>query len=87
MINATSASLSGELRHAARPLRRGALAYDMMYGRPRPSCAPRSPSGCGAACADGLGMLVEQAAGLCAVAGRASRLGASARELRAIKAG
>lgn len=61
VINATSSGLSGDLP----PLPAGifadsALAYDMMYGRETPfmSFAKRQ----GASVADGLGMLVEQAA-------------------------
>lgn len=61
IINATAASLAGE----APPLPEGihapgALAYDMMYGRETPFL--RSAHLAGARCADGLGMLVEQAA-------------------------
>lgn len=61
VINATSASLAGELLPVS-----GAvfgpqtLAYDMMYGRDTPFLALARKSG--AATADGLGMLVEQAA-------------------------
>lgn len=63
VVNATSASLAGELPPLPpRVYARGALAYDMMYGRgetPFLACA----RGEGAALlADGLGMLVEQAA-------------------------
>ncbi|NJD26103.1 MAG: shikimate dehydrogenase [Betaproteobacteria bacterium] len=63
VINATSASLSG----ATLPLPDGAfapgsLAYDMMYGRGEtPFLAQARARGAGR-CADGLGMLVEQAA-------------------------
>jgi shikimate dehydrogenase len=61
VINATAASLAGELPplspHVFAP---GALAYDMMYGRDTPFL--RFAHTCGAATADGLGMLVEQAA-------------------------
>ena len=61
IINATAASLAGDLP----PLPAGvftadALAYDMMYGRETPFLA--FARGAGARCADGLGMLVEQAA-------------------------
>jgi len=61
VINATSASLAG----AAPPLPAGtyapgALAYDMMYGRETPFMADARAEG--ARVADGLGMLVEQAA-------------------------
>lgn len=63
VINATSASLSGEtLPLPAGLFASGGLAYDMMYGKgdtPFLALARRQ----GAAClADGLGMLVEQAA-------------------------
>jgi shikimate dehydrogenase len=61
VINATSASLAGD----APPLPEGiyapgALAYDMMYGRETPFMAAARAAG--ARVADGLGMLVEQAA-------------------------
>lgn len=61
VINATAASLGGELP----PLREGvfasgAWAYDMMYGRETPFMAFARARG--ARVADGLGMLVEQAA-------------------------
>lgn len=63
IINATSASLSGELA----PLPDGvfapdSLAYDMMYGtEPTPFLRYAGTQGA-SLCADGLGMLVEQAA-------------------------
>ena len=63
VINATSASLSGE----SLPLPpgifvAGGLAYDMMYGKGEtPFLALARAQGAGR-CADGLGMLVEQAA-------------------------
>lgn len=61
VINATAASLAGELP----PLPEGALgpetlAYDMMYGCETPFMAHARQ--CGSRVADGLGMLVEQAA-------------------------
>jgi shikimate dehydrogenase len=61
VINATSAGLSG----AALPLPSGlfapgALAYDMVYGKQTPFLTLAAAAG--ARCADGLGMLVEQAA-------------------------
>jgi shikimate dehydrogenase len=61
VVNATSASLAGD----APPLPAGvyahdALAYDMMYGRETPFMAAARATG--ARVADGLGMLVEQAA-------------------------
>jgi len=61
VINATAASLAGELPPLSpRIFTAGTLAYDMMYGRDTPFLAfARSH---GAATADGLGMLVEQAA-------------------------
>jgi shikimate dehydrogenase len=61
VINATSAGLAD----AMPPLpggvfARGALAYDMVYGRRTPFM--RFAADCGARAVDGLGMLVEQAA-------------------------
>lgn len=61
VVNATSASLAGD----APPLSAGvyapgALAYDMMYGRDTPFMQAARQAG--ARVADGLGMLVEQAA-------------------------
>ena len=62
VINATSASLSGELPPPPPGLyAQGALAYDMMYGRATPFPARGACRRRGAV-ADGLGMLVEQAA-------------------------
>ena len=62
IINATSASLAGELPALpAAVFTRGGLAYDMMYGQtltPFLQLAQQQ----GARTADGLGMLVEQAA-------------------------
>ncbi|HUW00257.1 MAG TPA: shikimate dehydrogenase [Gallionella sp.] len=62
VINATSAGLSGsELSLPPAIFAPGALAYDMMYGRETPFMKFAREHG--AACvADGLGMLVEQAA-------------------------
>lgn len=61
VINATAASLAGELPPlAAEVFALGALAYDMMYGRETPFLDFAGAAG--ARCADGLGMLVEQAA-------------------------
>jgi shikimate dehydrogenase len=62
VINATSSSLSNELP----PLPQGlfkpkSLAYDMMYGKQSPFLEFAAKQGAGQ-CADGLGMLVEQAA-------------------------
>jgi shikimate dehydrogenase len=61
VINATAASLAGELPPLSpRLFTADTLAYDMMYGRDTPFLSfARSH---GAATADGLGMLVEQAA-------------------------
>lgn len=63
VINATSASLSGDsLPLPAGIFAPGSLAYDMMYGKGEtPFLALASTQGA-AQCADGLGMLVEQAA-------------------------
>ena len=63
VINATSASLSGQ----ALPLPSGlfsaeSLAYDMMYGRGETPFMAMARQQGAKACADGLGMLVEQAA-------------------------
>lgn len=61
MINATSASLAGELPPLPEGIQAdGAWAYDMMYGRETPFMAWAGARG--ARVADGLGMLVEQAA-------------------------
>ena len=63
VINATSASLSGaNLPLPAGIYAPGSLAYDMMYGKDEtPFLALARDQGAGR-CADGLGMLVEQAA-------------------------
>lgn len=63
LINATSASLSGEVPALpASALGAGCAAYDMMYGAaPTPFLRWAAEQGV-AALADGLGMLVEQAA-------------------------
>jgi shikimate dehydrogenase len=61
VINATAASLAGDLPPLAETVfAPGALAYDMMYGRDTPFLAFARARG--ARTADGLGMLVEQAA-------------------------
>lgn len=61
VINATAASLAGEMPELPDTVfAAGALAYDMMYGRETRFMA--FARGHGAAVADGLGMLVEQAA-------------------------
>jgi len=61
VINATSAGLAGIMpplpRHIFAP---GALAYEMVYGTETPFM--KFAGDCGARVADGLGMLVEQAA-------------------------
>jgi shikimate dehydrogenase len=60
-INATSAGLADEApRLPAGTLRPAMLAYDMVYGRDTPFL--REARAAGARAADGLGMLVEQAA-------------------------
>ena len=63
VINATSASLSGEsLPLPPGVFAAGSLAYDMMYGKgDTPFMAQARSQGAGR-CSDGLGMLVEQAA-------------------------
>ena len=63
VINATSASLAGEVPPVdPRVLRAGAFCYDMMYGA-RPTVFVRWGEAAGAArSTDGIGMLVEQAA-------------------------
>jgi len=62
VINATAASLQGELPPLPDDLLNpGALAYDMMYGTETPFMAWARAHGAGLV-ADGLGMLVEQAA-------------------------
>ena len=62
VINATAASLQGELPPLPDDLLNpGALAYDMMYGIETPFMAWARVHGAGLV-ADGLGMLVEQAA-------------------------
>lgn len=61
VINATSAGLEGALPPLPDELfAPGALAYDLMYGRETAFLALARARG--VACADGLGMLVEQAA-------------------------
>jgi shikimate dehydrogenase len=61
VINATSASLAGDLPPLPDSVfAEGALAYDMMYGKDTPFLAFARARG--ARGADGLGMLVEQAA-------------------------
>jgi len=61
IINATAASLAGELPPLSpRIFTNNTLGYDMMYGRDTPFLAFARMHG--AAASDGLGMLVEQAA-------------------------
>jgi shikimate dehydrogenase len=63
VINATSASLAGELPALPPGLyAEGALAYDMMYGRGRTRFMQAALDDGATRVADGLGMLVEQAA-------------------------
>ena len=63
VINATSASLSGELPPLPPGLyAQGALAYDLMYGRGHTPFLRAALADGAARVADGLGMLVEQAA-------------------------
>lgn len=63
VINATSASLSGEsLPLPAGVFAAGALAYDMMYGKGETPFLKLAREQGVACCVDGLGMLVEQAA-------------------------
>lgn len=60
-INATSAGLAGEAPRLPRGvLRKGLLAYDLVYGKDTPFLA--SARAAGALASDGTGMLVEQAA-------------------------
>jgi shikimate dehydrogenase len=61
VVNATSAGLAGEApKLPPSVFRPGALAYDMVYGRDTPFLAQARAAD--ARAADGLGMLVEQAA-------------------------
>ncbi len=64
VINATSAGLSGEMPALPQNLfALGALAYDMVYGKTTPFMQfARACGASGVQIADGLGMLVEQAA-------------------------
>jgi len=63
IINATSASLSGVSLALPPSLFRGcALAYDMMYGAPAEGFLSFARANGAVATADGLGMLIEQAA-------------------------
>jgi shikimate dehydrogenase len=61
VVNATSAGLSGKMPPLSRAaFAPGAVAYDMVYGRATPFLELAAEAG--ARTADGLGMLVEQAA-------------------------
>ena len=63
VINATSASLGGEALPLPEGLHApGALAYDMMYGKGETPFLAQARTSGAARLADGLGMLVEQAA-------------------------
>ena len=63
VVNATSASLAGELPPLPRGVyAHGALAYDMMYGKGETPFLAFARGEGAALLADGLGMLVEQAA-------------------------
>ena len=63
VINATSASLAGESLPLPEGLfASGSLAYDMMYGKGETPFLKLAREQGAARCADGLGMLVEQAA-------------------------
>ena len=63
VINATSASLSGERLPLPPGLfAAGSLVYDMMYGKGETPFLQQARQQGAARCADGLGMLVEQAA-------------------------
>ncbi|MFM7119890.1 MAG: shikimate dehydrogenase [Gammaproteobacteria bacterium] len=61
IINATSAGLSGGVPEIARDVAAGARCYDMVYGATTPFTRWAEASGA-MATADGMGMLVEQAA-------------------------
>jgi shikimate dehydrogenase len=84
VINATSASLTG----AALPLPAGiftaALAYDLMYGKGETPFLAQARAGGAARLADGLGMLVEQAAeSFCVWRGKRPQSAALIAQLRA----
>jgi shikimate dehydrogenase len=61
IINGTSAGLRGEVPALAPALARGAFCYDLVYGAATPFCRWAADAGA-AGHADGIGMLVEQAA-------------------------
>ena len=63
VINATAASVNGESLPLPRDIfARGSLAYEMMYGKGRTPFMQFAREDGAAKVADGLGMLVEQAA-------------------------
>lgn len=63
VVNATSASIAGETPPLAPGVcAPGSLAYDMMYGKGETPFLAAARAAGAARCADGLGMLVEQAA-------------------------
>lgn len=62
VINGTSASLSGDAPPIAKKLVKGACCYDMMYGNDETVFLAWARQQGAAELADGLGMLVEQAA-------------------------
>ena len=63
VVNATAASLAGDLPAGApEAVGAGTFAYDMMYGPPARAFLDRARARGAAGTADGLGMLVEQAA-------------------------
>jgi len=61
IINATSASLSGDMPSVSPGVAKGAFCYDLMYGEKTPFMKWAEQSGASGT-SDGLGMLVEQAA-------------------------
>ncbi len=61
IINATSASLDGQMPNIASGCANGAICYDLMYGKQTPFMDWAQKNGA-SMIADGLGMLVEQAA-------------------------
>ena len=61
IVNATSASLDGQMPNIASGCANGAICYDLMYGKQTPFMDWAQKNGA-SMIADGLGMLVEQAA-------------------------
>ncbi len=61
IINGTSAGLSGDVPPLAPGLAQGAFCYDLVYGAATPFCRWAEEAGASGQ-ADGIGMLVEQAA-------------------------